>query len=192
MFALDLIVGSGGILSHAPRRVQSMIMMIDAYAPLGITQLAVDSIFMMPHLGVLSTVNEQAATEVFVKDCLVPLGTCVAPSSSGKASERCFSYRLLLPGEQIVEDSISFGDIRLIPLEVNQEAGIELTPARGFDFGAGDGKKVTGKVKGGVVGLILDARGRPLSIAKDEVTRVQQLQSWARTVDLYPAEGTQH
>src|SRR5919201_5695395 len=45
MFALDLIVGSGGILSHAPRRVQSMIMMIDAYLPLGITQLAVDSIF---------------------------------------------------------------------------------------------------------------------------------------------------
>ena len=38
--------------------------MIDAYLPLGITQLAVDSIFMMPHLGVLSTVNEQAATEV--------------------------------------------------------------------------------------------------------------------------------
>ena len=70
MFTLDLIIGSGGILSHAPRRVQSMMMMVDAYEPLGITQLAVDSIFMMPHLGVLSTVNEQAATEVFVKDCL--------------------------------------------------------------------------------------------------------------------------
>jgi len=94
MFALDFIVGSGGILSHAPRRVQAMIMMIDAYAPLGITQLAVDSIFMMPHLGVLSTVNEQAATEVFVKDCLVPLGTCVAPNGTGKAGERCFAYRL--------------------------------------------------------------------------------------------------
>jgi len=189
MFALDFIVGSGGILSHAPRRVQAMIMMIDAYAPLGITQLAVDSIFMMPHLGVLSTVNEQAATEVFVKDCLVPLGTCVAPNGTGKAGERCFAYRLLLPGERVVEDRILVGDIRLLPLEVKHEAGIELTPARGFDFGAGDGKKVTGKVKGGVVGLILDARGRPLSIAGDETARVQQLQRWARAVELYPAEG---
>src|SRR5713101_1503334 len=172
MFALDLIVGSGGILSHAPRRVQSMIVMIDAYLPLGITQLAVDSIFMMPHLGVLSTVNEQAATEVFVKDCLVPLGTCVAPNGTGKAGERCFAYRLLLP------------------LEANHEAGIELTPTRGFDFGAGDGKKVTGRVKGGVVGLILDARGRPITIAKDEAARVQQLQTWARSVELYPEEVT--
>ncbi|TMA60818.1 MAG: methylaspartate mutase, partial [Deltaproteobacteria bacterium] len=189
MFALDLIIGSGGILSHAPRRVQAMIMLIDAYAPLGITQLAVDSIFMMPHLGVLSTVNEQAATEVFVKDCLVPLGTCVAPNGTGKAGERCFAYRLLLPGERVVEDRISVGDIRLLPLEANHEAGIELTPTRGFDFGAGDGKKVTGKVKGGVVGLILDARGRPLSIAGDEAARVRQLQTWAQAVNLYPAEG---
>ena len=58
-------------------------------------------------------------------------------------------------------------------------------------FGAGDGKKVLGKVTGGVVGLILDARGRPISIAKDEAARVQQLQSWARAVDLYPTERTE-
>jgi hypothetical protein len=166
-----------------------MLMMIDAYLPLGITQLAVDSIFMMPHLGVLSTVNEQAATEVFVKDCLVPLGTCIAPNGVGKAGERCFSYRLLLPGERVMEDTLPVGELRLVPLEVNQEAGIELTPARGFDFGAGDGKRITGKVTGGVVGLILDARGRPIAIAKkDEAARVQQLQTWARAVDLYPSE----
>ena len=36
MLKLDLIVGSGGILSHAPRRIQSMLMMVDAYQPLGV------------------------------------------------------------------------------------------------------------------------------------------------------------
>ena len=186
MFALDLIIGSGGILSHAPRRVQSMMMMVDAYEPLSITRLAVDSIFMMPHLGVLSTVNEQAATEVFVKDCLVPLGTCVAPKGSGKIGEPCFSYRLLFPDERIVEGTIAIGEIRLLPLETTQEAGIEVSPARGFDFGAGKGKKVTGGVKGGVVGLLLDGRGRPVSIADDETIRVRQLRGWAEAVDLYP------
>ena len=81
---LDLIVGSGGILSHAPRRIQSMLMMVDAYEPLGVTTLSVDSIFMMPHLGVLSTVNEQAATDVFIRDCMVYLGTCIAPIGQGR------------------------------------------------------------------------------------------------------------
>ena len=89
MLKLDLLVGSGGVLSHAPRRSQAMLMMIDAFQPEGITRIAVDSIFMMPHLGVLSTVNEQAATEVFEKDCLIYLGVCVAltKNSAGKPRE---------------------------------------------------------------------------------------------------------
>ena len=65
---LDLLVGSGGVLSHAPRRMQTAAMLIDAFQPEGITRLAVDSIFMMPHLGVLSSVNEIAATQVFERD----------------------------------------------------------------------------------------------------------------------------
>ncbi|WP_238314805.1 glutamate mutase L, partial [Methylobacterium crusticola] len=54
MTALDLLLGSGGGLSHAPRRVQAAAMLIDAFEPAGITRLAVDSIFMMPHLGALA------------------------------------------------------------------------------------------------------------------------------------------
>ena len=48
MMALDMLVGSGGVLSHAPRREQSCAMLIDAFQPEGVTRLAVDSIFMMP------------------------------------------------------------------------------------------------------------------------------------------------
>ena len=67
MMTLDMLIGSGGVLSHAPRRQQSGLMMIDAFLPEGITRLAVDSIFMMPQLGVLTEVQPKAATEVFEK-----------------------------------------------------------------------------------------------------------------------------
>ena len=40
-------------------------------------------------------------------------------------------------------------------------------PARGFDLGAGNGKKVTHEVRGGTVGLIIDGRGRPLGLPED-------------------------
>ncbi len=63
--ALDLLVASGGVLSHAPRMEQTAAMLIDAFEPEGITTLAKDSIFMMPHLGVLAQVHPQAALEVF-------------------------------------------------------------------------------------------------------------------------------
>ncbi len=189
MSALDVIIGSGGILSHAPRRAQAMLMLIDAYEPLGITQLAVDSIFMMPHLGVLSTIHEQAATEVFVQDCLVHLGSCIAPLGTGKAGEPCFSYRLMYADEAVVDGKLSFGKLSRLSLEDGQEAQISLAPSKGFDFGAGKGKRVSRLVKGGVVGLILDARGRPLIFARDEATHGVQLQAWNTAVELYPEDA---
>jgi len=186
LWRLDLIIGSGGILSHAPRRVQAMLMMIDAFQPVGITSLAVDSIFMMPHLGVLSTVHEEAAAQVFEKDCLIPLGTCLAAAGMGRPGEVCFEYRLTLPGGEAVKEALAFGELRCLPLPADAEAVLEATPTRGFDLGAGKGKRIEGRVKGGVVGLILDARGRPLALAKDPKARVEQLKRWAKAVDLYP------
>ena len=187
MLKLDLIVGSGGILSHAPRRVQSMLMMVDAYQPLGVTTLAVDSIFMMPHLGVLSTVNEQAATEVFVKDCLVYLGTCVAPIGQGKDGDQCLAYTITFEGARGTESgSLAFGELKLMSLSLDEQAKIELRPAKGVDVGEGKGNASTRSLKGGVVGLLLDGRGRPLQLPVDQQMRVSALSRWYKTVELYP------
>jgi hypothetical protein len=186
LYRIDLIIGSGGILSHAPRRVQAMMMMIDAYQPLGLTQLAVDSIFMMPHLGVLSQVNDRAATEVFLKDCLVPLGSCLAAEGRAKRGELCLAYTIRSTDGRQAQGALRFGEIVRLDLQSGAEAELQVEPSKSFDLGAGKGKPVTLKVKGGVVGLILDARGRPLYLAEDESERIVQLRAWADAVDLYP------
>ncbi|MBT7421770.1 MAG: methylaspartate mutase [Gemmatimonadetes bacterium] len=182
MMKLDLLVGSGGVLSHAPRREQSCAMLIDAFQPEGITRLAVDSIFMMPHLGVLSTVDEQAATEVFERDCLIYLGTCVAPVGSGKVGEVCLQYTVDLPsGRQTGE--LRVGELVLLPLADDDEVEIELEPARRWDVGAGPGQALSARVCGGVVGLVLDGRGRPIQILEDD--RLDQVSAWQGALNLY-------
>ncbi len=187
MLALDLIVGSGGILSHAPRRVQSMLMMVDAYEPLGFTHLSVDSIFMMPHLGVLSTVDEKAATDVFVRDCMIYLGTCVAPIGQGKDGDRCAEYTITFEGNRVPETgTLTFGDLRLLPLANGEQAKAEIRPAKHVDVGEGKGVPVSRTVRGGVVGLLLDGRGRPLQIPTDPRARLAALTKWHQAVDLYP------
>ena len=186
LLKLDLIVGSGGILSHAPRRIQSMLMMVDAYEPLGVTTLSVDSIFMMPHLGVLSTVNEQAATDVFVRDCMVYLGTCIAPIGQGKDGERCADYEVALPDGRIEKGTLAFGDLKLFSLTRDQQATVTLQPSKQVDLGVGPGQSFTRTVKGGVVGLMLDGRGRPLQLPTDQAARVAMLTRWYQAVGLYP------
>lgn len=164
-----------------------MLMMVDAYEPLGFTALSVDSIFMMPHLGVLSGVNEQAATDVFVRDCMIYLGTCVAPIGQGRDGQRCADYAVEFPGGRKAErGTLAFGELKLFPLGVDETARVEVRPAKHVDMGAGKGAAVTRDARGGVVGLLLDGRGRPLQLPSDAQARVALLNRWHRAVDLYP------
>ncbi len=183
MMALDMLVGSGGVLSHAPCREQSCAMLIDAFQPEGVTHLAVDSIFMMPHLGVLSTVDEQAATEVFERDCLIYLGTCVAPVGEGKDGEVCLQYEIDLPsGRQTGQ--LQVGQLEWMPLADGEEVEVSLQPARRWDVGAGPGQALNARVRGGVVGLVLDGRGRPIQMASDQ-DRQRQISDWQQALNLY-------
>jgi uncharacterized protein (TIGR01319 family) len=182
--ALDLLVASGGVLSHAPRMEQTAAMLIDAFEPEGITTLAKDSIFMMPHLGVLAQVHPQAAIEVFERDCLVYLGTCVAPKGLGSLGKPCFSFRLSGSGLNETGD-VRVGEMRKIPLEPGQTATISVEPARGFDCGAGSGKPIDKEIRGGTVGVILDGRGRPLQLPEDESQCRKLLTTWVTALDLY-------
>ena len=163
-----------------------MLMMVDAYEPLGVTTLSVDSIFMMPHLGVLSTVNEQAATDVFVRDCMVYLGTCIAPIGQGRDGERCTDYEIALPDGRIEKGTLNFGDLKLFTLTREQQAQVTLQPIKQIDLGKGPGQSLTRTVQGGVVGLMLDGRGRPLQIPSDQAARAATLMRWYKAVGLYP------
>ena len=185
MMSLNLLVGSGGALSHAPKRNQSALMLIDGFLPEGITKLAVDSIFMMPQLGVLSTVQEKAATDVFVKDCLIWLGTCIAPSGVAKTGSRCVSLEVQRESGDTVRREIRFGEMDLIPLPLGERAQVAIEPARSFDCGEGRGKRVEAEVTGGVVGLVIDCRGRPLVLPADKSERAERLSGWIKALDVY-------
>ena len=182
---LNLLVASGGVLSHAPQMRQTAMMLIDAFQPEGITTFAKDSIFMMPHLGVAAQVHPQAAMEVFERDCLIYLGSVVAPAGHGKPNKLCFSYSIHGPTLN-EKGEIAYGEIELFPLGVAETAEITIEPAKTFNAGNGPGKKVVGKVQGGTVGLILDGRGRPL-VLPEEVKATQALVDiWVEALDLYP------
>lgn len=187
MMALDLLIGSGGVLSHAPRRNQAAMMLVDAFLPEGVTRLAVDSIFMMPQLGVLAEVHPQAATEVFEKDCLIWLGTCVAGRGTGKEGKPFFTVEFARGGGATESHEVAFGTIGLLPLAPGETVRARITPTKACDAGAGPGKPVDRELHGGVVGLILDGRGRPLALDPADPDRVARIRRWTDALDAYPA-----
>ncbi|HTW91330.1 MAG TPA: glutamate mutase L [bacterium] len=68
----DMLIGSGGILSHSPRDAATAVL-LDSLSPAPNVELAVDSEFMFPHLGVLAEVNPKLAVELAQKLGIVRL-----------------------------------------------------------------------------------------------------------------------
>ena len=188
MMNVDMVIGSGGVLSHAPRRNQTAMMLIDSFLPEGVTTLTVDSIFMMPQLGVLAEVHPEAATEVFERDCLVYLGDCVAPV--GKTKPGQVVLEAMIQNERTI---VKAGEMVVIKRKKEEgPTSCKLTPGRGLDLGAGKGETLHCELSGGSVGIILDGRGRrPFAYANavTELTEQQRLDNltlWNRALEVYP------
>ena len=148
---LDMIIGSGGVLSHAPRRLEAAMMMIDAYSLKGITLLCVDSVFMMPHLGVLASVNEEASRVVFEKDCLIKLGSVYSYRKSKMPNT---FLTVEIDGKTYNYD---YGTLNILELPKGSYKAV-LKPNSRVNLGAGKGRPFECELYSGETGIIFDLR----------------------------------
>jgi hypothetical protein len=117
------------------------------------------------------------------------LGSCVAPVGKIKPGKVSLSAKIELPNGETFEEDIPFGEMRLLPCGVGETAKATLKPARGLDIGAGSGQEIETELHGGVVGIVLDTRGRQpfeLPVAAEE--RVPMLKKWMKELKAYPKE----
>ena len=128
----------------------------------------------------------QAATQVFERDCLIHLGTAVAPVGAANDGDECLTVQITGGGMSPVDENIPFGELRRYLLPSGEKAALKLHPSRRFDLGVGKGTAVEAEVTGGIVGLVIDTRGRPLEIPADSAQRVAQLAKWQTALDTYP------
>ncbi len=179
MMSLDMIIGSGGVLSHAPMRSQAAMIMIDGFNPQGITILAVDSIFMMPHLGILSKIHPKASNEVFHKDCLIYLGTAINPVGNARNyGDPALKVKIKTSDGRTIDETTAYGDIKVHPLEIGQTAKAVLSPTKYLDIGPGRGKTVETTLVGGTAGIMIDCRGNPFRMPEDKSLRISRLLEW--------------
>ena len=104
----------------------------------------------------------------------------------GKEGEPCMTVQF---GGKT--ETIPCGTIRVYPLGFKngqdgepEEAEIVITPMKNFDLGAGKGKAVQRTVQGGVAGVIIDTRGRPMQLPTDDNARIAKLKEWLRAMNL--------
>jgi hypothetical protein len=176
---LDPILISGGGIVHLPRPGQALLAVLDGVQPTGISTMLLDVNRAAPALGAVAAIKPLAAASALETGTLVSLGTVISPVGNGRANETVLSMKINYDdgGELAVE--AHYGDLEVWPLLPGQSATIEIHPARRFDVGLG-GAGRGGKIRaiGGLVGLVVDARGRPLRLPEDDERRRQRLRHW--------------
>jgi hypothetical protein len=176
----DTIVIGGAPLTRAPRPGQAALVVLNAVEPIGVSTLVLDTYRLAPALGNVATLKPLAAVEALDSGGFTNLATVVAPVG-GKADtgDVILRMRVSYDNGSELDVEVHYGDLEVLPLPIGQEAVLELQPRRGFDVGlGGEGKAGKRQVSGGLAGLIIDARGRPLTLPREPDRRREKMQQW--------------
>lgn len=177
---VEPIVAAGATLARAPKPGYTALMLLDALQPTGVSTLVLDPYSLAPALGATAGPLPVATVQLLEAGVLVSLGTIVCPIGRGRPGRRVLSYELELEDSgQRVSGEIESGQIKTIPFGPGQFGKLSLRPERGYDVGFGSlGRSGSLRVSGGLVGVIIDARGRPLILPADRGQQIELNQRW--------------
>jgi len=184
-FSADLILATGGVLAHAPKYGQAMMILLDALQPRGVTSMVLDRTMLISQLGAVATVAPVAAVQVNENDAVMHrLGTCVVPFGDLPPGQTALKVDVEYSNGRKVTVDVTSGSIEVIALQVNEQALLSLYPAPTVDVGLGPGERARAaeEIDGGLVGLVIDARGRPLVLAQDDAERQARLLQWMQVM----------
>jgi hypothetical protein len=187
--AYDWIVAGGGVLAQAPQLGLALLTLLDGIEPVGaeahpIFDIYLDSLSLLPVAGALAGLDPDAAVTVVDRDLLrnTPLATVVVPLGEGRAGETAVEVELAVVGGATERRAVRHGEIARIPLSQGRFGRLTLRPAGGVRIGgAAPGEAVSsegGDVAGSALGVVIDARGRPLPLPEDARQRRARIWEW--------------
>lgn len=175
---LDSIVVSGGGIVTMPRPGHILLAVLDGLEPVGITRVLLDQHRAAPALGALASIAPVAAASALSSGTLVSLGTVISPVGKAHPGETILKIHIAYDDGGVLDVEARQGDLEIWPLLPGQSAMLEIKPLRRFDIGLGPGRGGKVRVQGGLVGLVVDARGRPLTLPVSPDDRRELVQRW--------------
>jgi hypothetical protein len=183
---IEPIIGSGRILTGAPSRANSLSILLDGLQPTGVTTLALDQNGLLPGLGAISLINPLLTVQVVESNTFLNLGTIIAPIGHARSGTPILRVRISREDGRTFTREVKYGSFTVLPVDVGEKVSLHLRPLHRFDVGMG-GPGKSGKVNavGGSLGIIIDARGRPLRFLQDQEKNRSRNDTWKRTLQKY-------
>jgi hypothetical protein len=176
------IIASGSVLTKAPTYNQALMMILNGIQPTGVTTIALDRNNLAPSLGATASVTPLLTIQSLDATNFVNLCTIISPVGNAPFGTPILRVRMTSDDGLESEVEVQYGSLAAIKLPLGQAGTLHLTPLHRFDVGMGGfGRGGTVKVIGGVLGVLIDARGRPLRIPAEPSRRRDLLNKWLAT-----------
>lgn len=181
----ESILASGSVFAQAPNNARLLLTLLNAVQPVGWTTFVLDQNQIAPLLGAAAE-TAPLLTVQGLRDpnSFINLGMVIAPVGKANLGVPVMRVQVKYADGSETENEIKYGTIETIHLPPGQTATIRLQPLHRFDIGMGlPGRGGTMKnVSGSEMGLIIDARGRPLALPDDGPVRRALLKQWLQTL----------
>jgi hypothetical protein len=185
----DWLIACGGPLAHVPHPGMALLALLDAAQPgtgqgQPILDIHLDSLGLVPVVGAMATLDPEAAVTIFDRDLRgnTVLATCVTPLGEGRPGEVALELEMTVVGGKTERRTVHHGELVRLPLTQGRYAQLTLRPAADVRIGrAAPGEVVVSDpagIAGSALGLVIDARGRPLELPADERQRCLKIWEW--------------
>jgi len=175
------ILATGSSLTAAPKLGQTMLMLLDSLQPTGITTILLDKNHLISALGAAADINPILAIQVLGSNTILNLGTVISPVGIARSGIPILRAKLTQEDGTETNAEVKNGAIEVLALPQGATATLRLQPLHRFDVGMGPGRSSRVQVVGGALGVIIDARGRPLTTHADVDRRGELYKKWLWT-----------
>jgi hypothetical protein len=178
------ILAAGSIVTRAPTLGQSLMILLDAIQPVGITTVILDQNNLLPALGAAASRNSILPIQVLESGAFLGLATVVAPYVNARLGVPILRARLISQNGNESRLELKQGAIEIMPLPAGQSGRLYLEPFHHSDLGFGPGmtREKGIPVTGTALGLVFDGRGRPVHLLSEPTRRRETLKKWLWTL----------
>jgi hypothetical protein len=178
------ILACGSVITRAPTLGQSLLLLLDAIQPVGITTIIMDQNNLLPALGAAASRNTMLPIQVLESGAFMGLATVVAPFVRARQGTSILKGKLVYQNGNESHLDVKEGALEVLPLPTGQSGRLYLQPLHHADIGFGPGRTRTDgiPVSGTALGVVIDARGRPLHFMANVVRQREIIKKWIWTL----------
>jgi hypothetical protein len=175
---------SGSVITRAPSLAQSLLIILDGIQPVGVTTIILDQNNLLPALGAAASRNSALPIQVLESGAFLGLATVIAPHLTGLPGSVIMKGILTDQNGNENRFTIKQGALEALPLPPGTVGKLQIRLSRHADIGYGPGRAPLAgiPVSGTALGIIIDARGRPIRLPTDVGRRRDAIKKWMVTL----------